>query len=122
MAAACAWGIAEGPNASWSTSGAPGVRAAPQSRGAKEFLGLPAPALYMAPFAAPVLPGRLEGAVDDTSELLPRPSRSAVATCRWKTPSSLPFELLEFSDGANCLAIIFASFSRRAADAVMDAK
>ena len=40
MAAACAWGVAEGPNASWRTSGALGVRAAPQSRGAKEFLGL----------------------------------------------------------------------------------
>ena len=46
LAAACAWGIAEGPNAGWRTSGAPGVRAAPQSRGAKEFLGLLAPALF----------------------------------------------------------------------------
>ena len=44
-------------------------------------------------------------------------SSTAWAANRTHTP-----KLLEFSDGANCLAITFASFPRRAADAVMDAK
>ena len=45
-----------------------------------------------------------------------------LSSIAWAAQDTHTPKLLEFSDGANCLAITFASFPRRAADAVMDAK